>query len=169
MAEKQMELELDWQTALLALKHHIGATKVRMDRLEKMFREAPEVTPPTKPRRKFSGNLDATVAVNFGIKLTVVEVHGGPWDYVLRDFNDHVLEFGAAYMIVGRHSDGHREIVNIAMLRRADYKIVVNIHLDASRCFAALYYKGGKMFETELKEVRDAPGSTDCKEPLQKP
>jgi hypothetical protein len=169
MAEKQMELELDWQTALLALKHHIIATKVRMDRLEKMFREAPGVKTPNKARRIFSGILDATVAMNFGIKLTVVEVHGGPWDYVLRDFNDCVLEFGAAYMIVGRHSDGHREIVNIAMLRRADYKIVVNIHLDTPKCFAALFYKGGKMFETELKEVRDAPGSIDSEEPLKKP
>jgi len=160
MAEQQMELELDWQTALSVLKHHISATQLRMDRLEKAFREAPEVTRP-KARRQFSGNVDAAVAMNFGIKLTVVEVNGGPWHYVLRDFNDQVLALGNAYMIVGRQSDGYCESVTIAMLRRADYKIVVTIHLETSRCFAALFYKGGKMLETELKEVRDAPGSID--------
>lgn len=166
MAEKQLELELTWQAAFKALKFHIQAAKLRMDNLEKMFREAPEVTPPAKPRRKFSGSI---ITSKFGVKLTVDEIPGSPWQYELRDLNDLMLALGSAYMIVGRHSDAHYESVTIAMLRRADYKVVVTIHHDQSKCYASLFYKGGKMFETELKEVRDAPGSIDSEEPLQKP
>lgn len=166
MVDNQMELELDWDTAVKVLKHHIAAAELRMTRLEKMFRDAPEVTPPVKPRRKFAGTINVS---NFGMELKVDEIPGSPWQYELRDLNGLMLALGSAYMIVGRHSDAHYESVTIAMLRKADYKIVVTIHHDESKCFASLFYKGGKMFETELKEVRDAPGSVDSKEPLKKP